>query len=105
MVPPGGRDLLRAPHAVATVVAEVAVAVANGDGAAVVATGGVELEAGELLAAGGVDIKRGAVAVDPQLSAGPFEQVAIDLLRRGARVAVRTGAGSTAGRASSGTRM
>src|SRR5262245_15198433 len=49
---------LGAAHAVAAVVAEVAVAVADGDGAAVVAGGGVELEAGELLAphgrAGGV---------------------------------------------------
>ena len=42
---------LRTSHAVAAVVAEVAVAVADGDRAAVVATGGVGLERGELLAA------------------------------------------------------
>ena len=46
-------SVLRTPHAVAAVVAEVAVAVADGDGAAVVAAGGVELEAGELVAADG----------------------------------------------------
>src|SRR5690242_10993195 len=39
---------LGAPHAVAAVVAEVAVAVADRDRAAVVAGWGVELEAGEL---------------------------------------------------------
>ena len=66
---------LGAAHAVAAVVAEVAVAVADGDGAAVVATGGVELEAGELLGADG-----GAVAVDPELGAGAFEQVGVGLL-------------------------
>ena len=68
---------LRAPHAVAAVVAEVAVAVPHGDGAAVVAAGGVELEAGELLAADG-----GAVAVDAELGAGPLEEVGIGLLSR-----------------------
>jgi hypothetical protein len=50
---------LRATHAIAAVVAEVAVAVSYGDRAAVVAAGGVELEAGELLVA---DCR--AVAVD-----------------------------------------
>ena len=45
--------------------AEVAVAAADGDGAAVVATGGVELEAGELGALDG-----GASAVQPELGRG-----------------------------------
>jgi hypothetical protein len=54
------RTGLRTLHAVAAVVAKVAVAVADGDGAAVVATGGVELETGELLAP-----HRGARAVEP----------------------------------------
>jgi hypothetical protein len=52
-IPPGGRDL-RTAHALAAVVAEVAVAGADGDGTAGVATGGVELEAGELAALDGV---------------------------------------------------
>ena len=43
---------LRTPHAVPAVVAEVAVAVPHGDGAAVIATGGIQLEAGELFLAG-----------------------------------------------------
>ena len=45
---------LGATHAAAAVVAEVAVAGADGDAAAVVAGWGVGLEVGELLAAGGV---------------------------------------------------
>jgi hypothetical protein len=44
---------LRAAHAVAAVVAEVAVAVADGDSAAVVAGWGVGLERGELFVARG----------------------------------------------------
>src|SRR5262245_45254831 len=75
---------LRAAHAVAAVVAEVAVAVADGDGAAVVAAGGVELEAGELVAA---DVR--AVAVDAELRAGPFEQVGVGFLVRAVAAAVR----------------
>jgi len=43
---------LRTPHTVAAVVAEVAIAVAHGNGAAVVATGGIGLEGGELFVAG-----------------------------------------------------
>ena len=42
---------LRATHAIAAVVTEIAVSVANGDGAAVVAAGSVALEASELIAA------------------------------------------------------
>ena len=45
----------RTAHAVAAVVAEVAVAVADGDGAAVVAGRGVELEVGKLQTA---DVRR-----------------------------------------------
>jgi hypothetical protein len=82
---------LGTPHAVAAVVAEVAVAVADGDGAAVVTTGGVELEAGELLAADG-----GAVAVNPQLSAGPLEQVGVGLLSMTIRAVRLTGSRSLA---------
>ena len=78
--------MLRTPHAVAAVVAEVAVAVADGDGAAVVAAGGVELEAGELVAADG-----GAVAVDAELRAGAFEQLGVELFA-GGRMAVAIGA-------------
>lgn len=44
------RPPLRTPHAISAVVAEIAVAGADGDGAAVVAGGGVELEQRELLA-------------------------------------------------------
>ena len=40
-----------ATHALAAVVAQVAVAVSHGDGSAAVAGGGIRLEAGELLAA------------------------------------------------------
>src|SRR5947208_1747862 len=73
---------LRTPHAVAAVVAQVAVAVADGDGAAVVAAWGVELEAGELVAADGR-----AGAVHAELGAGPLEQVGVSFLRL-SRVAV-----------------
>ena len=66
-------------HARAAVVAEVAVAGADGDGAAVVAGWGVGLEVGELLAAG----RRGA---------GIFEQHAGAGQQRGADVAGRAGA-------------
>ena len=45
---------LRAAHAVAAVVAQVAIAVADGDCAAIVATRGIQLELGELLAGGRV---------------------------------------------------
>ena len=48
-------SLLATSHAAAAVVAEVAVAGADGDRAAVVAGGCVRLEVGELFAAGGVD--------------------------------------------------
>src|SRR4029079_14030245 len=74
---------LRAPHAVPAVVAEVAVAVADGDGAAVVATGGVELEASELVAH-----CRWAVAVGAELCAGSLQQLGIDFFGSRGRVAV-----------------
>src|SRR5690606_29957526 len=47
---------LAAPHAIPTVVAQIAVAVSHRDGAAVVAARGVGLEAGELFAAGRVGL-------------------------------------------------
>src|SRR5262245_50543908 len=53
-MPRATNENLGAPHALAAVVAKVAVAAADGDGAAAVATGGVELEAGELGALDGV---------------------------------------------------
>ena len=49
---------LRTAHAGSTVVAEVAVAVADGDRSATVAGGGVALETGELLAANGRAVPR-----------------------------------------------
>jgi hypothetical protein len=111
---------LRTPHTVPAVVAQIAVAVADGDGTAVVTTGGVELEAGELVAAdsGG---KSGVV----ELASGPIQDIGVELLgfdvfRYRVRMAVAIGAigtvgaigvavavgfrGGTAGRASSGTR-
>ena len=60
------RSFLAATHAAAAVVAEVAVAGADGDGAAVVAGRGVGLEVGELLAAGGV----GALVFEHDAGAG-----------------------------------
>ena len=53
--------------------AQVAVAVANRDGAAVIATGGVELETGELFFAG----RRSGILVDLHRGAGPMEQAGV----------------------------
>src|SRR5437016_613614 len=73
----------RTPHAVPAVVAKVAVAVADGDGAAVVAGGGVELEARELIAA-----ERWIIAVDAELRAGPLRQSGLRPLRDGGRMPI-----------------
>jgi len=61
-------EFSRASHTVAAIVAQITVAVADRDGAAVVATGGVELETGKLFLAGHdagvlVDVHRHAGAV------------------------------------------
>ena len=66
---------LRTTHAIAAVVAEVAVAVADGDAAAVVAAGGVALEAGELRAS---QIDRAAVLVDLEGYAGTLQTSQVD---------------------------
>lgn len=59
--------------------AQVTIAVPDCDRAAVVATGGVELEFGELLAA---DAEGGAgVAVDFEVHAGAFEGVEVETSR------------------------
>src|SRR4051812_35763654 len=71
---------LRASHAVPAVVAQVAIPVSYRDRAAVVATGGVELELGELLAA--VGMHWAAVAVDFQGDAGTLQRIQIESLRR-----------------------
>jgi hypothetical protein len=63
-------ELSRTSHAVAAVVAQVTVAVADGDGAAVIATGGVELETGELLLAG----DDAGILVDVHRHPGPVQQ-------------------------------
>ena len=63
--------------------AEVAVAAADGDGAAGVATGGVELEAGELSAldggavAAGSELGRGGVAVAVSISVSVGVAIAV----------------------------
>ena len=64
---------LRTAHRVSAVVAQVTIAVANGDGAAVVAARGVELEAGELFFAG----SRSGVLVNLHRGAGPVEQAGV----------------------------
>ena len=73
---------LRTSHRTAAVVAEVAIAVADGDGAAVVAGWGVGLEVGELFAAGG---RRSAVF---EHHAGTAEELEVQL-RVAVGVAVR----------------
>jgi len=78
-------DLLRTPHTVPAVVTQVAVAVADGDGAAVVARRGIELEAGELIAADGA---REAGVV--QLASWGIEQLSARLFATLGRMAVAT---------------
>ena len=78
-------NVLRTAHAAAAVVAEVAVAVADGDGAAVVAGRGVRLEVGELFAAGG---GRAAVL---EHHAGAGEELEVDLAAVAVAVRVTVG--------------
>lgn len=72
--------------------AQVAVAVADGDGTAVVATGGVELEACKLVAT-----NSGAVAVDAELGRRGSMAVAIAAVGVTIPAAVGEGLGSLAG--------
>jgi hypothetical protein len=60
-------------HRVATVVAQVTISVADGNSAAVIAAGGVELKAGELFFAG----SRSGVLVNLHRGAGPMEQAGV----------------------------
>ena len=67
---------LRATHAGATIVAEVAIAIAYGDRSAVVATGGVALKTGELRVATGGPVVR----IDLHRHAGAIEHVKVHRL-------------------------
>ena len=82
---------LRTAHAVAAVVAQVAVAIADGDCPAVIAARGVELELGELVvAAGGL-----AAGINFHRHSSPLQHVGIEPLGGGAMaVAVAVGMGT-----------
>ena len=64
---------LRATHTVSAIVAEIAVAVAYGDGTAIVATRGIALEACELIAT--------STFFGAQIHASSFENCGIDIIR------------------------